>query len=391
MSAQVHKVRIPLMPTYRETRAVMKVVAGTPRSDLMKLIKDVHDQMGTPQNPVDWTDPDSWIDERLDGTSAALARRIWQETGKSVNPRHIRGSYFLFNHYELLKADGEDVLRLTDRGRRFLNNDDRTVQEIDDLEGIGEILRLLALKPGARRADLLPEWSEFLREYSRFGSPSTFKDTLRRRLVNITDRGFVGKEGITYTLTDEGRKHVAAFAGATARDPQRELIRSIEAYNNAQREALRERLIEMKPAVFEHLARDLLEAMGYEDVEVTRQSGDFGVDVVATVQVGITTVREVVQVKRRRGTIGRPVLDQLRGALPYHDAIRGTIVTIGTFSRGCKDAAIYPGAAPITLIDGDRLLGLLMEHEIGIQQRKAIIYEIEEGYYDDDEAEEVTG
>ena len=39
--------------------------------------------------------------------------------------------------------------------------------------------------------------------------------------------------------------------------------------------------------------------MGYEDVTVTQQSGNKGVDVVATVQFGITTVTEVVQVKRR--------------------------------------------------------------------------------------------
>jgi len=121
--------------------------------------------------------------------------------------------------------------------------------------------------------------------------------------------------------------------------------------------------------------------MGYEDVTVTKESGDKGVDVVATVQFGITTITEVVQVKRHQGSIGRPVLDQLRGSLPYHEALRGTIITLGTFSKGCKEAALFPGAAPIGLIDGKRLLELLVEHKIGIIERPATLYEIDENFF----------
>ena len=68
---------------------------------------------------------------------------------------------------------------------------------------------------------------------------------------------------------------------------------------------------------------ELLEAMRYDDVEVTKESGDKGGDVVATVQFSITTITEVVQVKRQQGSIGRPILDQLRGVLSYYKAIRG--------------------------------------------------------------------
>jgi restriction system protein len=122
--------------------------------------------------------------------------------------------------------------------------------------------------------------------------------------------------------------------------------------------------------------------MDYENVAVTKQSGDKGVDVVATMQFGITTVTEVVQVKRHQGSIGRPVLDQLRGALPYHGAIRGTLITLGSFSKGCTEAALFPGAAPIGLIDGDRLLDLLVQHEIGVQKRTTPLYELDEGYFE---------
>jgi 5-methylcytosine-specific restriction enzyme subunit McrC len=55
--------------------------------------------------------------------------------------------------------------------------------------------------------------------------------------------------------------------------------------------------------------------MGYEDVEVTQPSNDKGVDVKAVAQFGITTINEVIQVKRHRANIQRSVLDMLRGSL----------------------------------------------------------------------------
>ena len=103
-------------------------------------------------------------------------------------------------------------------------------------------------------------------------------------------------------------------------------------------------------------------------------------DIIATVQFGITTITEVVQVKRHQSNIIRPVLDQLRGALPYHNALRGTLIILGNFSNGCTKAALFPGAAPITLINGDKLLDLLMEHEIGIQKRPVTMYELDDDF-----------
>src|SRR5690606_8112128 len=95
------------------------------------------------------------------------------------------------------------------------------------------------------------------------------------------------------------------------------LLRSLEAYNRQQRDVLKKRLFRLTPYQFERMIKDLLEAMGYENVEVTKASGDQGVDLIASIQFGSTTIREVIQVKRVQGSVGRPVLDQLRGAL--HD------------------------------------------------------------------------
>jgi restriction system protein len=101
----------------------------------------------------------------------------------------------------------------------------------------------------------------------------------------------------------------------------------------------------------------------------------------------------VVQVKRTEGTITRPKVDELHGALPYHKAIRGTIISLGSFAKGAKEGALYAGAAPITLIDGKRLLDLCLKHEVGLKRRPVEIYEIDEVFFaekfgrvEDDEA-----
>jgi restriction system protein len=375
-----NKVRTPHFPVYSTVRKLLAILPGVPKTTLVLMIRTIDEQTGTPQNPVDWSEPDTWINERLSGDEADLARRIWVETGRTVNPRHIYGGYFFINRYELLMPDSGGVYRLSERGQAFLDHDSEVVRELDEAEGLPQLLAILATKTRAKRGDLLTDWGEFLLEHSRSGTPATFKSTLSYRLLNLVERGLVARDGNAYIITPQGMAYAASVTKIDD-DPKREVLRAITEFNNNQREALREQLKLMHPYRFEHLVRDLLEAMGYDDVVVTKESGDKGVDVVATVQFGITTITEVVQVKRHQANILRATLDQLRGALPYHKAIRGTLITVGGFSKGCTEAALYPGAAPIGLIDGEKLLDLLIEHKIGVKKRDIALYEMDEDFF----------
>src|SRR5690606_12317816 len=89
----------------------------------------------------------------------------------------------------------------------------------------------------------------------------------------------------------------------------------------------------------------------------------------AEIELGITSVREVVQAKRHRRPIQRKDLDALRGCLHRFNAVRGTIITTSRFSRGTSDAAFERGAAPITLIDGEKLMDLMIEYGLGVKKR----------------------
>ncbi len=340
MSEENFKVRTPWFRPYSDVRTLLTLLQGVSKAAVKSMVSALDEQTGTPQNPVDWSDPDTWIAERLHGNDAQLAQHIWQGSHHTVGPRYIAGALYLIHLYALLVPDVDGIYRITKRGQLFLENDPPTVREIDEAEGILQLLTILATKSQAKRSDLLPEWGDYLHTYSKFGTEITIKDTLRRRLVNVVERGFVQRVGISYKISAEGLAYITSGTSHSAKialqevNPRREVVLAVEAYNTQKRKELREQLKTMHPYRFEHLVRDLLEAMGYEDVTVTKASGDYGVDVVATVQFGITTITEVVQVKRRQDSIQRPTLDQLRGALPYYKALRGTLITLGTFSTG---------------------------------------------------------
>lgn len=380
---KVYVVRTPLLQSYSDVRKLMKVLSGTTKkTDFLQCLKAIWSHAGTPQNPVDWINPDEWIPQRLSGSNRDLALRIWQETQKSLNPRHVYGAYLFINSYELLKADVFGVFQTTERGKLFAANNPVTVRELDEAEGFPKLLAILAAHSPAKRGDLLEEWGEFLLTHSKYGTPSTIKDTLSRRILNLVERGYINREGSTYTITDKGLAYAADTAGTVVTNPHQHVLSAIKQHNDLQVIALRERLGKMNPYHFEVLIKDLLEAMDYEDVTVTKQSGDKGVDVVGHFNFGITQIKEVVQVKRHQGSITRPVLDQLRGALPLHQAFRGTIITLGKFAQGAKDVAIFPGAPPLTLIDGDKLMELLIKHGVGVKRRPITLIEVDESIFE---------
>lgn len=382
MSESARKVRTPLFPLYSEVRLLMGIWEGVGRQAINAMTRAIWEKTGTPQKPVDWSDPDTWIKKRFSGEVAELAGRIWLESGRRVNPRHAYGSYLFINSYALLTINVFGVYQLSSRGKAFLAEDRKILREIDEAEGLPELLGILADKKKARRGDLLPEWGDFLLENSSFQTTASIKDTLRRRLVNLIERGYLTRDGINYALTDIGRDY-AARHGSRGLSPKRQAQRSIEAFNAAQLKILRENLAALHPARFELLIRDLLEAMGYENIRLILDSGVKGIDLLATAQFGISTVTELIQAKRLKGSIDHPVLDQLREMLPACGAARGTLITLSRFTSGCKEAAIFPGASPVRLIDGEQLLALLAEHGIGIKKQRLSLYNIDEDYFSD--------
>ena len=153
------------------------------------------------------------------------------------------------------------------------------------------------------------------------------------------------------------------FALAKPEDP--DLTLQINKHNREVRIALRQRLFEMAPPAFEELIGILLGKLGFEDVEITKHSGDGGIDVRGTLVVGnVIRTRMAVQVKRWKGTVQAPVVQQVRGSLGAHE--QGLIITTGGFSSGASKEAEASDKTPIALMNGDQLVELLVEKDIGV-------------------------
>jgi restriction system protein len=378
---QNRRVRIPHFPSYAALRLVIPIWNGRFRSQITGLQTTLGTLRGSPQDPGDWTNPDQWIPERLQGSDRNLAEAIWQKTEGQVNPRHVYGHWLLSCAYQLLGEDKNGLMTLTERGQDFIDHPlGDAVTLVDEQEGVLKILTIAAEKGTGRRADFIPEWSDYLQRYSRFGSEATIKDTLSRRLQSILERGLLTKTGTTYSITDEGLAYLRQTGGAEdsdSIDELQEILQLVKQQKASVRASMQELLSTMDPIAFEHLIKQLLEAMNYQNVTVTAPSNDKGVDVVADIELGITSVREVVQAKRQKSNVQRTVLDALRGSLYRFQAVRGTIITTANFSKGAVQVAFEPGAPPITLISGEKLIDLLIEYGIGVRTRSVEVLELD--------------
>lgn len=371
----------PLFPTYSNARHFLRILDGVAGDAYQAMATAIWDQRGNPQEQVDWSNPDVWIDQRLDGANRKLAQRIWRESQQQLNPRHTRGCWYFVIKHSLLARGRDDILHVSERGHIFLEQAGGKLEaEIDEYEGVLVVLQLVAEQGLARRSALLPGYGEYSRSQTTFQSENVLKMSLYDRLRNLIDRGLVVARGNSYAVTESGLAYLeryAAPATGQAKPPGKgpDLFRLAHTLSDEARAQLQAYLLEMNAYKFEELVKLLLEEMGYENVTTTSPTNDKGVDVVGTIELGISAVREVIQVKRHKGTINRPVLDQLRGSLHRFNAVRGTIITTGRFSKGVEEAAFERGAAPITLIDGEKLLDLLLKNEIGVNKRQVSYYD----------------
>ena len=105
---------------------------------------------------------------------------------------------------------------------------------------------------------------------------------------------------------------------------------------------------------FEFFCADLLERAGFTDVEVTRSSGDYGVDGLAE-KDGVTYA---VQCKRYDGPVGVKAVQEAYAGRDFYDRMVGAVMTNQYFTDPAVEAA---RKLKILLWDRDYLDSLLEE------------------------------
>ena len=145
------------------------------------------------------------------------------------------------------------------------------------------------------------------------------------------------------------------------------------------REQVSEILHNLNPYAFEKLAQRLLRECGFSDVEVTKKSGDGGIDGTGKLRInGIFSFNVAFQCKRYKGQVGAPQIRDFRGSLGTNIE-KGVLITTGTFTREAKEEASSEGKRLIDLMDGEELINKLAEYGIGLNEVKS--YEVDEDFF----------
>lgn len=138
---------------------------------------------------------------------------------------------------------------------------------------------------------------------------------------------------------------------------------------------LQNAIANMSPAKFEQFSRALLTKMGVQftnkGVQISNDGGidGYGYHIDAD---DFRTTRVVVQCKRFNvAPVSEPEINQFLGAMNKFQADYGVFITNGRFTNNAREAA--RAGTPITLIDGNELIRLVIKYELFITPVKTYI------------------
>lgn len=166
--------------------------------------------------------------------------------------------------------------------------------------------------------------------------------------------------------------------------PDDRLEQALKELRDATAADLLESLSQVTPSRFEVIVLDVLHRLGYgtsrSDLQRVGGSGDAGIDgVISLDKLGLEKV--YVQAKRWQNTVGRPELQAFYGALAGQKAKRGVFITTSGFSLQAIDFA--KSVEGVVLVDGHRLVHLMIDHEVGVTSRLLRVPKLDSDYFDE--------
>jgi restriction system protein len=170
----------------------------------------------------------------------------------------------------------------------------------------------------------------------------------------------------------------AAIAGS----PDEEVAPSTEAEHLFMnyRQVLAGKLQSLPPAGFERFCQRLLREAGFEEVTITGRSGDGGIDGIGILQVNpLVSFKVLFQCKRYTGSVSPSHVRDFRGAMMGR-ADKGIIITTGSFTSDARKEAVRDGVPPIELVDGEKLVNMLEQLELGLTPRRT--FELDSSFFE---------
>jgi restriction system protein len=115
-------------------------------------------------------------------------------------------------------------------------------------------------------------------------------------------------------------------------------------------------------------------------VQVTGRRGDGGIDGVGLVKANpFVSFKVLFQCKRYAGAVGVGEVRDSRGAMQGRSD-KGIILTTGTFTKDACLEAIRDGVPAIELVDGERLVEMFEELQLGLAPRTT--FDVDASFFD---------
>jgi restriction system protein len=241
------------------------------------------------------------------------------------------------------------------------------------------------IESGSPRFDKRVHWARF------YLAKAGYVDASKRGVWSLTEKG----QAVTKWSFDDAiqvfhavqnqladAKAAPATTSITTLPSEETLVESTTLWTDitSYRIKLLEVLKALPPAGFERLCQRILREAGFEQVTVTGRTGDGGIDGHGILQLNpFVSFKVLFQCKRYAGTVGASQVRDFRGAMMGR-ADKGIIMTTGTFTADAQKEAHRDGVPPIELVNGEKLIDMFENLELGLIPRKT--FDIDQHFFE---------
>jgi len=280
------------------------------------------------------------------------------------------------------------------KGSQFIRFMGPVIEALQDLGGSGrpaEVVNWIATKldvPEEEQNELIASGqSRFANQigWARFYLMKTgYVDSSKRGVWRLTTKGLNASlthqdalsilQEVLATLKVERVKRVSEDGDQESEEP-------LAPERMDYRTQLLKVLQDLPPEGFERLCQRLLRESGFQQVNVTGRTGDGGIDGNGLLQINpFVSFQVLFQCKRYTGSVGAAQIRDFRGAMMGR-AEKGIFMTTGTFTKDAKKEANRDGVPSIELVNGEKLLDMFEQLEMGLKPITA--YEVDPGFFEE--------
>ena len=254
-------------------------------------------------------------------------------------------------------------------------------EEIVAKLGISDTAQAETLPSGFPRFDNKVAWARF------YLAKAGIIDSSSRGVWTLTEKGRalphlthqealdVFKEVHAQFHVDRGRDDAPEVEEAEAAPSQDAASPTSVNY----REQVLEILRGLPPSGFQRFCQRLLRESGFQEVTISGRSGDGGIDGLGILQVSpLVSFKVLFQCKRYAGAVTPSQVRDFRGAMQGR-ADKGIIITTAAFTSEARKEAVRDGVPPIELVDGEKLVTMIEQLELGLSPIRA--FKVDESFF----------